>query len=834
MSCPDAESLLGLVEGRLDGPALARMEHHLDACADCRELAAHAVRARRGSAPTATEPIGAPAPPLARGTCLGRYVVIEPLGSGGMGVVYAAFDPELDRRVALKLIRPEVSVRADARTRLVREAQAMARLAHPNVVPVHDVGTHGAQVFLAMELVRGPTLRAWLAAGPRSWREIVEAFVQAGRGLAAAHDAGIVHRDFKPENVLIGDDRRARVVDFGLARPGGAADPVTPPPGDAGPITRTGAVLGTPAYMAPEQRLGRSVDARSDQYSFCVALNEALRSGRPTHVRRALQRGLSDDPARRFPSMGSLLAALQADRGHARAALLAGAGVVVLAAVGMARGHDPCAADRLAGVWDDARRRDVERAFVATGAPFAAIALRSTTDALDRYAARWSARAADACRAAAPARTTCYEERRASLGGVVAALAGADTALASKAVDVVARLPDLDRCDQPEGLRDPVPDDPALRVEVTALRARIATQHALSVNGTRAQVVPALTALLAEARGLAYRPVEAEALLGLGLVQQSHDELQQAEETFNRALDAAEEGRFDLARARSWRGLAFVYQLQRRYPEAHRAARRGEAVLRPFGAEADLVRVEIGIADGMAYWGEKNYAEALPRFERAVAVATARDGPDSLEVAIHLFNLGGLLLEMKRADAAEAAMLRALAIYRGLLGDEHLAVAKITNNLGSNAFNQRRYQDAVDYYERALAAKARLLPGDNLSIGYGLYNLAEANARLGRWSRAMPLYRRALPIVAVKLGLENEVMVGILTGIGCSVPEPALGRSALERALALGEAAKLAPRDLAMTRFALARASGERELADRARADNPESTAELAALLAKR
>src|SRR5262249_23174059 len=204
-SCPDAESLLLFAEGRLDERALARMESHLDTCADCRELAAHAVRERRASEPGETEPIGAPGPPLARGTCLGRYVVIEQLGAGGMGVVYAAFDPELDRRVAIKLIRPEVSARADARTRLVREAQAMARLAHPNVVPVHDVGTHGAQVFLAMELVRGVTLRAWLAARSRSWREIVDVFVQAGRGLAAAHDAGIVHRDFKPENVLIGD-----------------------------------------------------------------------------------------------------------------------------------------------------------------------------------------------------------------------------------------------------------------------------------------------------------------------------------------------------------------------------------------------------------------------------------------------------------------------------------------------------------------------------------------------------------------------------------------------------------------------------------------------------
>src|SRR5262249_38146209 len=155
---------------------------------------------------------------LATGTKLGRYVVLERLGAGGMGVVYSAYDPELDRSVAVKLLRPDASVRADGRTRLLREAQAMAELAHPNGVPVHDVGAFGDQVFVAMELVRGRTLRDWLAAARRRWREVLDVMVQAGRGLAAAHAAGLVHRDFKPENVLIGADGRARVVDFGLAR----------------------------------------------------------------------------------------------------------------------------------------------------------------------------------------------------------------------------------------------------------------------------------------------------------------------------------------------------------------------------------------------------------------------------------------------------------------------------------------------------------------------------------------------------------------------------------------------------------------------------------------
>jgi tetratricopeptide (TPR) repeat protein len=381
-----------------------------------------------------------------------------------------------------------------------------------------------------------------------------------------------------------------------------------------------------------------------------------------------------------------------------------------------------------------------------------------------------------------------------------------------------------------------VPHDAAVLTQLTALRARVATQHALSVGGTRAEVVPALTEALADARALGYKPLEAKALMALALVQQSHDELALAEDTYNRALDAAEEGHFDLARAQAWRGLAFVYQLQHRYAEAHRAAHRAEAVLRPFGADAEQTRVDIAVADAMAYWGEKNYAEALARMEAAVEFFQ-KHHPDSVLVAMHLSNLGSILQEMGRTVDAQRALERALAIYRAQLGEDHLAVAKLLNNLGTNAFHEHRYADALGLLERALTAKEKLLPADNLSLGYALFNLAEAYGRLGRWPAALPLYERALPIVAVKLGLENDVMVGILTGIGTvAVAEgrPAQGIPPLERALALGAKAKLGPRDLAATRFALSRARDAPDLAAQAREADPETTADLEALLAAR
>jgi len=281
---------------------------------------------------------------------LGRYVVTEKLGGGGMGVVYAAHDPELNRKIAIKLMLPPVlsnpASASEGRARLLREAQAMARLSHPNVIAVHDVGTFGEQVFIAMEYVEGTTLGEWLSAKKRSWREIVSTFAQAGRGLAAAHEAGIVHRDFKPDNVLVGNDGRVRVLDFGLARAAQAVEAagsatssgkgLSVPAGMLGvAVSEPWKLMGTPAYMAPEQLKGQLGDARSDQFSFCVALYQALydelpfsgetvpallermEQGRvdqapsaarlPARVKKVLLRGLNPVREERYESMDRLL-----------------------------------------------------------------------------------------------------------------------------------------------------------------------------------------------------------------------------------------------------------------------------------------------------------------------------------------------------------------------------------------------------------------------------------------------------------------------------------------------------------------------------------------------
>ncbi|MEM6994543.1 MAG: serine/threonine-protein kinase, partial [Myxococcota bacterium] len=296
---------------------------------------------------------------LSRGQQIGRYVVVDQLGAGGMGVVYRAFDPDLDRSVALKLVAVDSYDAADERSRLLREAQAMARLSHPNVIPVFDVGVEAKAVFVAMELVDGTTLTRWLAKTKPGWASIVAHFVEAGRGLSAAHAGGLIHRDFKPDNVMVGNDDRVRVLDFGLAR-GSAADAKIDDEDTAefrsisasklsggsldASMTADGTVMGTPAYMSPEQHMGIRVTAASDQFSFCVALWEALYGERPfagdnltvltanvmqgklravpaasevpAWIHAAVVRGLSVDDDKRHSGMDALLQVLSHDPRH--------------------------------------------------------------------------------------------------------------------------------------------------------------------------------------------------------------------------------------------------------------------------------------------------------------------------------------------------------------------------------------------------------------------------------------------------------------------------------------------------------------------------------------
>jgi hypothetical protein len=401
--CLEPDTVQALVGGALVGGERVAAEAHLDGCDECRAVVASLIKqssrdarpapaavglmstvADRALAETAaTEPPRATpgaVPVLAAGTQVGRYRIKATLGAGGMGVVYRAEDPELGRDVALKLLRGD-RAGPDEETRLVREGRALARVSHPNVITVHDVGTHDGKVFVAMELVDGTSLRRWLTDRPRSLADVLAALAAAGRGLAAAHDAGLVHRDFKPDNVLVGRDGRVRVTDFGLARrdrptlepsPERSEQPRVDVSGEL-QLTQEGALVGSPAYMAPEQLAGAHVDARSDQFGFCVTLYEALYGTRPfagrnlfelednvSHGRvapaaagsrvpaglRAIAlRGLAVRPGDRFPSMEHLIAALGRSRARGLR-VIAGIAAALALAAGVGLFADWLARDR--------------------------------------------------------------------------------------------------------------------------------------------------------------------------------------------------------------------------------------------------------------------------------------------------------------------------------------------------------------------------------------------------------------------------------------------------------------------------------------------------------
>ena len=352
---------------------------------------------------------------------IGRYEVEAPLGEGGMGVVYAARDPLLARRVALKLLSSAAPTDERRRARMVREAQALARLSHPNVVQVYEVGLHGDDMFVAMELVEGVSLREWLSRSPKLG-EIEEVFVQAGRGLAAAHEADLVHRDFKPTNVMVGHDGRVRVLDFGLALGPGLS---TETSGQlqqlssttaSGRLTRTGAVMGTPAYMAPEQIRGEPADDRADQFAFCVALYEAVVGSRPykfndlrkrpesaivanwdgvPHAWRApLRRGLAISAEDRWPTMHGLLAALRRRRTWAARApwiFVGGAAALAIGAQTNAKPEpEPHPCDQLAETLPQVDEAAIGAAFSATQQPYANDVWASARQRVDRFAASWA------------------------------------------------------------------------------------------------------------------------------------------------------------------------------------------------------------------------------------------------------------------------------------------------------------------------------------------------------------------------------------------------------------------------------------------------------------
>ncbi|MEM7156387.1 MAG: tetratricopeptide repeat protein [Myxococcota bacterium] len=749
--------------------------------------------------------------PLGAGMKLGRYVVLEPLGRGAMGVVYAVYDPKLDRRIALKVLPPG-SYREEHDTRLLREAQALARLSHPNVVAVHDVGTVDDQIFVAMEYLEGQDLWRW---GKRehTWSEVLRIYVQAGRGLEAVHAAGLVHRDFKPENAFLGADGRVRVLDFGLALADEAVlDSDVEPPSlrdlEQEPetslssrITRAGAVVGTPAYMAPEQFLGGKVDAHSDQFSFCVALFEALYGDRPYEgksaatilrnvlhggireapraskvprwLREALVRGLAPSAEERWPSMAELLAQLTRDRTAPwRRWATVGLGVVAVAAVGwgVTRSSDAnepslptaCtdAGQGLVGVWDPARREALSTRIADVKTPFAADMASRVVAQLDRYAESWVEMTTDACMAThvrgeqsdtlLDLRTACLDRRRAELETFVDTLLEADEKMVERSATAASGLSAIASCGDRERLQAaaPPPEDPVVAAEVEGIRTGIARVQGIFKAGRYADAAAEARHLRRRAELTKYGPVAAETALLVGRASQHNGESEVAAAALRDAVWKGTAHHADETVAEAATQLVLVLGFDQADPdEGLRWVDHARAAITRAGDDP-FSRMSLRSAIGTVHFGRRDWEEARKAYEASAELSRQLSEEAQMRALAHL---GNVAVQQGRYDEAIDNYRESADKAESLLGEHHPVVAQRFNNLGIAYERLKDYAQAERHYLQALELKQRLIGERHPSVGGTLGNLGNVALARESWAAAHDYFSRALDIFRVAL-----------------------------------------------------------------------------------
>lgn len=848
------------VEGTLGVQERLGIEAHVDTCADCRGLLSRLAVLQEqvpgegqgtswalvSPGPSTDQRYLAELPPerLAPGTQAGRYTIQKLVGSGGMGCVYAAYDPELERKIALKLLHPQRAGDEEAapgatKTWLIEEARAMARIAHRNVIAVYDLGTCGAQVFIAMEYIEGSTLGQWVRMGRRSWREILGVYVQAGRGLEAAHGAGLVHRDFKPDNVLVGRRGGVFVTDFGLARrapglaPGTSAPPVEGNAG-GGSLTGTGVIVGTPAYMAPEQHRRQGADARSDQFSYCVALYEALYGQRPfgggsaeelaesvmagrlrpvpagqrvpRFLERALRRGLSAEPDARFPSMEALLSELQTGSESGRrwvvGSVLCLLGVLGLGQVRMSGRRLPCTEGerRLAGVWDAERKAAVRAAFVATHVPYAQAAWSNVERMLDGYAYRWVVMHKDACEATKvrgdqseqvlSLRTVCLERELTEARELVGALAGASAQVVEDAVPAVARLPRVEECANiPALLRAPRGEaDGKRRAQSEELRRELASAKTLKRLGRYPESVKRLEALAGSAEKLADPAVTAEVLLELGDAYVLAGEVAPGEQTLYRALEEAERAGYDMVKARAWGKLArLVGYIQGHHEQGRRFAALAQVSLERSGGDelrAELLTYLAGIA-----MSQGDAVLARRQMEQVLVIQQRVFGAEHYQVGRSLHDLGLVLGQQGDYEGARSTLSRGIAVLEKALGSEHPHVAEALDTLCSALDVVGDYDAALACSRRAMAIAERTLSGDHPQVADSLNMLALTLMKAeGNFTAAEELLKRSLAIHERTEGAQSNRAAVTLLGLGqvqMAAGQPRRAAESCERALTI-------------------------------------------------
>ena len=823
------------------------------------------------SSPTVAESILVSHEWVSAGTVVGRYQIVEKLATGGMGVVFRAYDPELSRHVALKLVQQSTmdleryaSVE-EYEQRLLREAQALARLSHPNVVAAFDVGKFAGALFIAMELIDGVSLRAWLSERSRSRAEIVHILLEAGRGLSAAHRAGVVHRDFKLANVMVSAQGRVQVVDFGLARTLGAVvpaervEPAACAPasgasasGASGERTRTGAIVGTAGYIAPEQFDGGSSDERSDQFSYASSAFRALtgtspypaesiadykaaleRGARaawprsvPRAIRRVIDRGLMPRPEDRYSSLDALLDDLErAARPPRRVALLVAIalGLSALAATLAVREHLSTRCQVDVHSFEDAfgpeQRARVREAFGRSNNPRAADTFGLLSARLDEYRTRWQTAKQEACVAAhvrheqseqvLSLRNACFDSKLAQLGTTVRLLEHADAALvdrAPEAVDAVAQLRDCDDIAALVGESERLPDDPARRAQIQALQREWDTMQAAFATGRWPELLAQARALASEAEAAAHKPIQARAMSQALIALERLGRWDEVRELRPRTLELASEAKVsDVVAAQALRMLLSAVDGER-MSEARAMLPLVDADVRLAG-RPPAMSIRLLTYEAAILTADGEFGAAVERLGRALAECRQL-GTDGLRSCLTpQRELGLLYSAQKDVVAARRELEAAVELAKQAFGPRHPNVLNEYNNLAEIMLRGGDLDTAARALAEAKALAATLPENRQTANIWG--NEATLLAARGDLAAALPVFEESARRLAAAYGSSTvQASQGELYLGNCLV---GLGRSSealphLERALELRRTLQGPPRSRAEAASALAEA----------------------------
>lgn len=767
----------------------------------------------------ASEPAPRPSPPaFIPPERVDRYVLGELLGAGGLGSVYEAWDPKLERRVAVKLIRRRAELRGAER--FVREAQALAQLSHPNVVAIYGVGTcEDGTVYVVMEHVDGWTLRRWAASEQPNVERLLCNFIEAGRGLAAAHAVGMVHRDFKPDNVMVDRDGRVRVLDFGLALMGGRRTELSydePAAGSEDPwrdvsfddrLTEVGVVMGTPPYMAPEQHAGKAVGPASDQYAFCASMLRELRGGArifegetleqvaeakarrrirpassddptPAWLTKVLLRGLHPKAEERWPSMDALLDALQPKPKRGRW-VVGGVVVVVLAwvswsAAGPRRPLDcSLGADALARVWtDDARETAASTVLAELGSRGPGVASR-LNERLDSDVQIWregfiatcSARAERQLKDAAfERRLTCLRRRISEREQL---LAGLETRIARLSESLV-RLEAVESCLDDDALAQdaaqrPMPRDRERRIQVEVIRGQLSN----ALDMARAADFEAIDALMGEivpaVMELEFDPLVAEMLHTQASIASERGDPAAALVLFEDALASAQSCDHDTLAALTAVDMVFLYTRRLRQPEeAERQLAQARSLVMRAGSTEPLRRKLAHVAMSF-YASRQRFDEALEASRDAMPKHPPESAAERYQYSISLNNLA--LLHSRRGDytKAESLLLEALALREEALGSDHPKLGATHLNIANSMARSGKYSSAEPHLTRAIELLSDFRD-DDVALARPLITRGVVRKKQGRYDEAREDYEHALTLVRIAGRSDMEAMV--LANIG--------------------------------------------------------------------